>query len=83
MTGYGLSTLGLDNMSTFAWWIQTDIRSLRMNIQHASGPAETLIPAAEVHSSDAVLTQHRSAHDAWLNRDIEIRFFEDLDGMLR
>lgn len=53
-----------------------------MDVQHAASPAKALIPATEVDSSDAVLTQHRGTHDAGLDRDIEVCLAEDLDGVL-
>jgi len=53
-----------------------------MNVQHTTGSAKSLIPAAKVDGSDAILAEHRGAHDAWLDGDIEICFIQGADGML-
>lgn len=54
-----------------------------MHVEHTTSTAESLIPAAKVDCSDAVLAEHGGAHDAWLNSDIEVGFVEDADGVLR
>jgi len=54
-----------------------------VDVQYSSRAAKALVPAAKVDSSDAVLTQHRGAHDAGLNGDIQVGFVEDLDGIFR
>jgi hypothetical protein len=54
-----------------------------VDIQHPTCSAKTLIPAPEVDSPDTILAQHRGAHDAWLDSNIEIRLVEDADGVLR
>jgi hypothetical protein len=53
-----------------------------VNIQNASSATETLVPAAKIDASNAVLAQHGSAHDARLDSDIEISLLKSLDGML-
>jgi hypothetical protein len=53
-----------------------------VDVQYTPSATEALIPAAEVHSTDTILTQHGCAHDARLDSDIEIGLVEDLDGML-
>jgi hypothetical protein len=55
---------------------------LGVDVQDTSSTPKALIPASKVDSSDAVLAQHRSAHDARLDSDIEICLIEDLDGIL-
>lgn len=54
-----------------------------MNVEDAACAAEALVPAAKVDGADAVLAQHGGAHDAGLDRDIEVGLVENLDGMLR
>lgn len=55
---------------------------LGVDIQHTTGSAKSLVPAAKINGSDTILTEHRGAHDAWLDSDIEIRLIQDADGML-
>jgi hypothetical protein len=57
-------------------------RLLGVNVQHTSGAAKALVPASEVDCSNAILAQHGSTHDAWLDGDIEICLVEDADGVL-
>lgn len=53
-----------------------------MHVQHAASAAESLVPAAEVDCSDAVLAEHGGTHDARLDGDIEVGLVEDADGVL-
>lgn len=52
-----------------------------MHIQHAARPAEPLVRAAKIHAANAILAQERRAHDAWFDRDVEVRVREDVRGM--
>jgi hypothetical protein len=54
-----------------------------VNVQDSASSAKALVPASEVDSPDSVLAQHRGAHDAWLDSDIEVGLVEDADGVLR
>lgn len=82
VTGYGLSTLGLALVNQRAAWTRLG-HLLRMHVQNAARAAESLVPAAKVDRSDAVLAKHGGAHDAWLDSDIEVRLTQDADGLLR
>lgn len=53
-----------------------------MHVQNAASASETLIPAAKVDCSDAILTKHRGAHDAWFDSDIEVGLVQDADRLL-
>ena len=53
-----------------------------MHVQNTTSATESLIPASEVDCTDAVLTQHGGAHDAWLDSDIEVSLVEDAEGVL-
>lgn len=53
-----------------------------VDVQHAAGASEPLVPAAKVHGADTVLTEHRGAHDTGLDRDIEVRLLQVGDGLL-
>lgn len=53
-----------------------------MNIEYTSSTSEAFIPAAEVDSSDAILTQHRCTHDTRLYRDIEVSLIKDFHRVL-
>jgi hypothetical protein len=56
--------------------------SLGMDIQHASGAAETFVTAPIVNFLYTILSQHASTHDAGFDRDIECRFLDDLKRVL-
>ena len=56
---------------------------LRVDGQHSSCSTKPLIPTAKVDGADAILAKHRRTHDARLDGHIEVRLFEDADGMLR
>lgn len=81
-TGYGLSTLGL-------WTYQHTLKGahpstvLVVDVQNTPSAAEALIPASKVDGTNAILAQHRGAHDAWFHRDIEVRLVQYGNGMLR
>jgi hypothetical protein len=53
-----------------------------MDVQDTPCASKALIPTAKVDGPDTILAQHRSAHDAGLDSDIEIDLVEDLDRML-
>jgi hypothetical protein len=53
-----------------------------VHVQHTASAAESLVPAAKVDCSNAVLAEHRGAHDARLDGDIEVGLVEDADGVL-
>lgn len=55
---------------------------LGVNVQHTTGASETLIPAAEVDSSNAVLAQHGRAHDAGLYGHVEVGVLESTDWVI-
>ena len=61
----------------------TEVGNLhRVDVQHASGASEPLVPAAKVHGADAVLAKHRGAHDARLDCNVEVRLLQVGDGVL-
>jgi len=51
--------------------------SLRMNIHDTARTAKLLVRTTIVYSSNAVLSQCRGAHDARLDRDVQVRLGED------
>ena len=51
------------------WWIWPRIG---VDGEHTTCPTKALIATAVVHSPDMILAQSRGAHDARLNRDVEI-----------
>lgn len=55
---------------------------LGVDVEHASSASEPLVPAAKVDSSDAILTQHRGAHDTGLDSNVEVCVFQGADWML-
>lgn len=55
---------------------------LAVNVQDASSATKSLVPATEEDAPNTILTQHGSAHDTWLDGDIEVRLVENLDGVL-
>jgi len=54
--------------------------SLGMDVQHTTSAAEALVPTPKIHSSDTILAQHGSTHDAWLDGDVEVRLLKGADG---
>lgn len=55
---------------------------LGVDIEDPSCSAKALVPASKIDGANAVLAQHRGAHDAGLDGDIEVRLVEDGDGVL-
>lgn len=77
-TGYGLSTLGLDDVTESSLHRGT-IDLLRVDVQHATSTTKALVPAPKIYGSNPILPQHGSAHDAGLYRDIEVGLLERAD----
>lgn len=50
---------------------------LVVDMEHASGAAKPVVPAAKVDGANGELPQGRGAHDARLNGDIEIGLAQD------
>lgn len=48
-----------------------------MNLHHPSTAPEPVVQATEVHSSHAVLTKRRGAHDARFDGNVEVGRAED------
>lgn len=48
-----------------------------VDVHHAATATEAIIQAAEVHGTDAVLSQGGGAHDAWLDSHVQICVADD------
>jgi hypothetical protein len=55
---------------------------LRVDVEDTACASKALIPATKVDGPNTVLAQHGSAHDTWLDSDIEVSLVENLDGVL-
>lgn len=47
-----------------------------VNLHHTATASKSIVQTAEVDCPDTVLSQRGSAHDAWLDSDIEVAFFD-------
>jgi len=59
-----------------------DKHSLRTQLHNPTTTPESLIQTPKIHGSDAVLPQRRSAHDARLDGDVEVRLVQDGERVL-